>query len=253
MSVRDESPFFVGYLPATRRFWIDSLGVMLVLMVGFAAFGFTLAYTRTLDPPAMARGNQSVTGVMQLAPYPMIYVTQGTAVIPEGTTLMLSGGGKFGPSDDQVDGLDGQMATASGGVAMRGDLMMLQVRGGSRGIAAAEDAGLIEIPEAEPLGRWRLYGEICDGKCAAGVMTPGRGLAHRACASLCVAGGVPPVFVSSQPIDGEEFLLIAGPDGGPLPPSLHRYIANYVRLEGEVERRGSLLVLRVDPNSVTVL
>ena len=128
---------------------------------------------------------------------------------------------------------------------------MLQLRGGKQGLAAADGAA----PEVmtEQLGRWKLAGEICDGKCLAGAMRPGRGLAHKACANLCLIGGVPPVFVSSQPVEGAEFLLITGPDGGELPRSAYDYVAQYVSLEGDIERRGDLLVLRLDPATLEVL
>ena len=84
-------------------------------------------------------------------------------------------------------------------------------------------------------------------------MRPGTGLAHRACANLCLVGGVPPVFVSSAPVEGEEFLLIGGPDGGPLPEALLDVTALYISVEGRVERRGDLLVFLIDPASIEVL
>ena len=112
-----------------------------------------------------------------------------------------------------------------------------------------------DTPEiaVEDLGRWKLTGEICDGKCLAGAMRPGRGLAHRACANLCLVGGVPPVFVSSAPIDDEEFLLIGGPDGGPLPAAMLEYTALYISVEGRIERRGGMLVFLIYPDTVEVL
>jgi hypothetical protein len=84
-------------------------------------------------------------------------------------------------------------------------------------------------------------------------MRPGTGLAHKACANLCLAGGIPPVFVSSQAVEGSEFLLLAGPDGGPLPGWLYDRTAVLLSIEGDIERRGDLLIFRVDPASVKVL
>ena len=104
-----------------------------------------------------------------------------------------------------------------------------------------------------PLGRWRLKGEICDGKCLAGAMRPSRGLSHRACANLCLIGGVPPVFVSSGPVDGSEFFLLANKVGDPLPASYLKHVAVYVQLDGEVERRGQILIFKVDLDTLKVL
>ena len=142
------------------------------------------------------------------------------------------------------------MAVASGVLLTRGELLMLQARGGRNGLAPAGDAAAVPAPVAEPLGRWRLAGEMCDGKCLAGAMRPGRRLAHKACANLCVIGGVPPVFVSTKPVEGETYLLLAGPDGGPLTMEMLDHMAAFVTLEGEIERRGGLLVLKIDPATV---
>lgn len=42
----------------------------------------------------------------------------------------------------------------------------------------------------------RLEGEIVDGKCYLGVMNPGAGKTHRACAARCLHGGVPAALVT---------------------------------------------------------
>lgn len=247
------SPFFVGYLAAPgplRRFL---LAVILLFVAGFAAVGLTLGVAQ--DDPGQGAfrfdyGRQTVTGVIELTPYPLVRVTIGNDRIKPGTTLMLAGQGKRNV-DQRAIPLEGQLAQVSGVVLQRGTLNMLQLRGGQRGISGVE--GAAEAQEAVPLGRWKLAGEICDGKCLAGAMRPGRGLAHKACANLCLLGGVPPVFVSSQKVDGSEFLLVTGPDGALLPASAYDYVAQFVSVEGEVERRGDLLVFSIDPETLQVL
>ncbi|MDH3667869.1 MAG: hypothetical protein OEN23_13160 [Paracoccaceae bacterium] len=64
---------------------------------------------------------------------------------------------------------------------------------------------------------------------------------------------MPPVFVSSQPVEGSEFLLIAGPDGGPLPKKVYDQVGLFISVEGVIERRGDLLVFRIDPDSIAAL
>ena len=110
-----------------------------------------------------------------------------------------------------------------------------------------------DLPEDTPLGRWRIAGEICDGKCLAGAMRPGRGLAHKACANLCLVGDIPPVFATTGPVDGERYMLLAGPDGGPMPAEMYDFTAVLIDAEGEVYRRGDLLIFRVDPTTMRVL
>ena len=121
---------------------------------------------------------------------------------------------------------------------------MLQLRGGRKGIR--KTAGTPDLPPSKPLGRWRLSGEICDGKCLAGTMRPGRGLSHKACASLCLINGAPPIFVSSAPVDGAEFFLLANAEGQTLGDAVLDHVAQFVSLEGAVEKRGDIHVFKVD-------
>lgn len=254
--MKKEAPFFVGYLsvPPGLRHFLLGIAVVFVFFAGF--FGYSIAATQDDPGPARLRadyGPQQVQGVLELTPSPILHVTQGTDRVSEGHVLMLSGQGKNG-AVARARTLDGQLVSARGIILERGDLDMLQLNGGNRNFQAADDQSTVPaVPDAQPMGRWKLAGEICDGKCLAGAMRPGRGIAHRACANLCITGGIPPVFVSTQPVDGDEFLLIAGDGDQTLPSALFDYVGLYVSLEGDINRHGDLLVLTVDPETVEVL
>ena len=101
-----------------------------------------------------------------------------------------------------------------------------------------------------PLGRYTLTGEVVDSKCYFGVMNPAEGRAHRACASLCLRGGVPAVFVARDRTGATSHLLIAGLDGKPINPSLLRWVGEAVEATGDVARQGKWLVWRIDPTSL---
>jgi len=250
-----EKPFFVGYrkTPDALRGFLWIVTATLVLGAGIA--GYAIGATQN-DPGDGAFqfefGPQTVTGVLEMTPMPVIHVTEGNDRIPTGRTLMLSGGGKNG-AISRAEPLAGQMVTVSGVLLERGDLDMLQLRGSANGIGPAEEATAVPVPTPEPLGRWRLAGEICDGKCYAGAMRPGTGLAHKACANLCLIGGIPPVFVSSQPVAGAEFLMIAGPNGAPMPDAAYDRVAQYIAVEGDIARHGDLLVFAIDPDTMEVI
>ncbi|MEM7641899.1 MAG: hypothetical protein AAF366_05170 [Pseudomonadota bacterium] len=248
-----ESPFFIGYAPMPKA-WRALYALLMVGFVGFfGAIGFLIGAGQDAPEPAGFRfdyGRQTVTGVIEMSPYPILHVTEGTDRIPAGRSLIMSGQGKTG-IDAQLAPMMGRLAVVSGVALERGTIDMLQVRGGRQGVSEAEGTAP-DIP-VEPLGRWRLAGEICDGKCLSGAMRPGRGLAHKACASLCLLGEVPPVFVSSQPVDGTDFLLITGPDETPLPQAAYDMIGRYIYVEGDLERRGDMLVLRMDPDTMELI
>ncbi len=242
-----EKPFFVGYLGIPKRLKSFLLFVSLLMLAGFS-FGAILAGISQDDPGKAGfrfdYGRQTLTGIIEAHPYPLLHVTKGNDRIKAGQTLMLTGQGKSGIMSD-LRALQNQMVTVTGIILERGDLSMLQLLSGERGLKLIGEKG--DIPATTSLGRWRLQGEICDGKCVAGAMQPGRGIAHKACANLCLFGDIPPVFVSTQPIDGEEFLLVHGPDGGHLSKSSYNHIGAFIEVEAQVRRHGNLLVVQIDP------
>lgn len=250
MSAADK-PFFVGFLPVPRGLRVFLVGFAVGLAITFAASGWVAGATQPDPGPGAFRGGAQVKGVLFENPYPMVQVVDATKAIAAGEMVLLSGIGKRGVQG-RAEGLAGQYVQVSGARLERGTIDMIQVRGGKRGLRAAMGEAPAPVTD-EPLGRWRLAGEICDGKCYAGAMRPGSGLAHKACANLCLIGGVPPVFVSSRPVEGSEFLVIGAPDGGPVSDRLLDHTAVYVSVEGEIVRRGKLLLFLIDPTTVTPL
>ncbi|MEL6124900.1 MAG: hypothetical protein AAFR57_00725 [Pseudomonadota bacterium] len=245
----DKDSFFIGWdrPPEALRPFLFAAGAGVVGI--FMLVGYLAAATMS-DPGNGAFrfdwGRQTLTGVMQAKPYPMVHVLD-SARFDTGHTLLLSGGGKRGVQG-RAESLDGAVVQISGVALKRGDLDMIQLRGGRNGLAAAEGDGAVPAPV--DLGRWRLTGEICDGKCYAGAMRPGTGLAHKACANLCLIGGVPPVFVITDTVDGEEFLVLASEEGGNITDAILSHTALLVEIEGRVERHGAVLIFRIDPATI---
>ena len=164
---------------------------------------------------------------------------------------MLNGQGKRGVASEAAK-LDGQVIEVSGILLKRGELDALQV--GKMEAVKAPDGDPQTAPAAKDLGRWRIAGEICDGKCVAGAMRPGTELAHKACANFCLLGGVPPVFVATDKVAGQDFMLLGNQDGGPLRNDQYfDFVAQPVEIEGQVEQRGDLLIFKIDPTTTKPL
>jgi len=234
--------FFVGWsgrLPRRDAHFLHACigaAVAVFLLLG-------LALARATDDPGNGAidwdaGEKTFHGVLTARPYPLLHLA-------DGHTLMMAGPTQVGPEFDPA--LDGKIVEATGVVAKRGTLDMLDT---NAPLKRGEGQGI--VPPPVPLGRWRITGEICDGKCYSGSMRPGNGIAHRACANFCTLGGVPPVFVSTAPVEDSSFMLLADAAGGPLPDRLYDLVALRVQLEGELERRGDLLVFKVDLARATV-
>jgi hypothetical protein len=247
MSGTNYDGFFIGWGKKLPKGLSSFLIVISLFTVGlFAGTAFSFVVSQDDPGDGAFRGRQNVTGVIQAVPYPVVHIPPGDKY-PNGHTIMLSGGGKRGVQK-QAEPLDGQVVQIRGALLKRGDLDMIQV---GRRIRAVEDATPHEI-EITSLGRWKLSGEICDGKCYAGAMRPGTGLAHKACANLCLIGGVPAVFVSSGPVDGSTFFMLADADGKALGDRLYDLTAVLLSAEGEVEKRGDLHLFKIDLDSVEV-
>jgi hypothetical protein len=243
-----QDPFFVGWgkIPkALKQFLLVST---FSFLLGFAVVAYAISSTQTDTGSGAFMGRANAVGILRADPYPVLHVID-SANFETGQAILLSGGGKRGVVT-RAEGLDGEVVRIDGTRLERGDLNGLQLRGGMRGLRKVDNPDTTFDIEVEQLGRWKLTGEICDGKCLGGAMRPGTGLAHKACANLCLIGDVPPVFVSSGPVDGSEFLLMADADGNAVTDQILDFTALYVEIEGDVERRGDMLVFKISPETI---
>jgi hypothetical protein len=83
-------------------------------------------------------------------------------------------------------------------------------------------------------------------------MRPGDGLSHKACANVCILGGVPPVLVTTGPVAGRHFMLMGDPDGRALPASFRDHVGVKRRMEGTVTRVANMLVFHTDVTKAVV-
>ncbi len=231
--------FFVGWRGRSILPMSGFLGaVCLLTLVVFG--GLALALGSAVNDPGGGdfAGDKDLIGVVIAEPYPIL-VLDPDAAHPDGHAVLLSGGGKQGVRE-QAAALAGKRARATGAGFKRGSIdMMVGVE-----LRAAE--GPAPVPTVTPLGVWRLTGEICDGKCVSGVMRPGNGLAHKACANVCISGGVPPVFVTTAPVEGAGFLLMGDKEGHALPDAFRDHTGMTQRMDGVVQRIADVLIFRSD-------
>ena len=248
-------PFFIGWAKKPPKALQGFLVIVTVTLVaGLAAAGIFLGASQA-DPEGgrfrFDLGVQQLTGTLIARPYPMIWLDDGPApnVNVRTRMIMLNGNGKTGVAARAV-GIRRQSRhrrrRSPGARRFANAADQSRLRGRARRIGPA--AGV-----REDLGIWRLSGEICDGRCYVGAMRPGDGLAHKACANLCIDGGQPPVFVTPAPVEGTRFMLMGSSDHGPLPPGVLDFAGMPVQLEGRLERIGDLVLLLVDPDSIDVL
>ncbi len=244
-----DDDFFVGYLRMSPRATRDSLtsaGVVagVVLAAGLVFAGFQRSPGDELRPGVYGAEH---AGLLFQLPYPHLRTLGADGAV---TTLLFTGWTKNNP-DVPADKV-AQAVVVSGNVYERGGLRMFEGAGGfgpATGLAAADVARLRAVTE-DDLGEVTLAGEIVDSKCFAGRMRPGVGHGHRACAQLCILGGIPPVLVTMDADGMETHYVLASQDGGRLNDAAAPFAAEPVTVRGRLIRRGDLHELRIDPAEI---
>lgn len=238
---------FVGWAKAPaidRRFLLVALPLSVAATTGLA-----YAVARSLDDPGAGAWHtgavHKVTGVLATRPYPMLYVADPASPFGVKTVLVVAQGKCTSALDLAAD--DGRAFEASGVLIERGERQMLEVPLSLGDWLAPTELG-VKLPDLAPesLGRANLAGQIMDSKCFFGVMRPSRGKTHKACASLCIRGGIPPSFWAKTKDGREAVLLMTDSKGGPLGEDILPFVADPVRAEGEIVRVGDLLQFRAE-------
>ena len=245
-----EAPFFIGWSNTPSRATMGFMAVISVAVILTAGvLGFAIGATAA-DPGGgdYTFPELTMTGVIEEQPYPILRIA-ADADHPAPHAVMLSSEGTNGAAGT-IAGLAGKRVEVRGLLIKRGDLDMFEIADGGVSEPQSDAAALAA---SVPLGRWRITGEICDGKCYTGAMRPGAGLAHKACAGICFIGGVPAVFVSTRPVEGQNFMLMVDAKTGKFIDAFHDLAALRISIEGDLERIDDLLVFRVDPATAKVL
>ena len=245
-SSTEREEFFVGYLPMPkrlRRFHLVVVPGLVLLVLGCAAL---LAHTMTPVQAHFRSENAMLTGLFRARPAPILWVYDaGQPTHARG--ILLVQGGKFGLSERLLEELDDHTLRVGGTLLERSELSMLELAAPplEHTMEDAQLAPLVDLVEV-PRGHVRLRGELVDSKCWLGRMRPGVGRTHRACAQQCVAGGIPPIFVTRD-AQGEEVGYVLANLSDSTLNSILPLLADSVEAEGELFSVGSLWMLRLDP------
>lgn len=241
------SSFYIGWqdrsAPDAARFTRRTAALATLLALAFAAG--VAATQRTWQPVAFELGvERAFEGVLRAVPVPHLAVDWPGGASGAARWLLVAPG-KRGPDPAWTDH-DGRRVALRGHLVHRDEGVLVEVVPGSlRDLGdGAPDAG------PERLGRVSLVGEIVDSKCWYGVMNPGRLRTHRACATLCVRGGIPPLLVVRTADAGLRQAVLVGPHGEAVNELVLDLIAVPVEVRGELERHDDLYVLRIDPGSL---
>lgn len=237
--------FYVGYEPRGPRALARRMRVVVALSLaaGLALAVVLTATQRPFDVGVFEFGvDREFVGTIVEAPYPLLLVG-GRATQPAETYLLI-GSGKHG-ANAWVASLDGRTARVSGSLISNDHRQMIEVHG-------IEPLGreATRVPGREfELGQATLVGEIVDSKCFLGVMKPGRGKTHKACAVRCISGGSPPLLRVEDSAGRVDLFLLLAVDGSAVNDQVLSMVAEPVEITGRIARLDELLVLYADPEN----
>ena len=236
MSADPPPPIYVGYLPLPprhKRLLAIALPTLALFVVAVAAAIATLQHS----PPAAAWSSDisTHTGILLATPYPMLLTDD-----PTDPPILLVRQNKHGALG--LHSLHAQRVEIRGTLITRDNARILEL---SPDTQPRPVPGPTLQPGPEVLTHVTLRGEIVDSKCCLGAMKPGEGKAHRACATLCIRGGIPPILVSAEgAVTLYTFLTDA--NGNPANTMVLDSIAEPVEVTGTLSLRDHTRTLAIE-------
>ncbi len=239
------SEFYVGYAPSMPP-GLRTFARKVILGLGLLAIAVALVLLSGQMPFAKSTFEfgqiRSFEGILEKSPYPTLLVERPgfAGSSSKYSRYFLVAPGKHG-ADMQFEDMDGKRVRFQGELIYREGHTMIEVQPASIRTSAVEGPGGEQF---HSLGTVSVTGEIVDSKCYLGVMNPGKGKVHRDCASRCISGGIPPIFVTTA---GDQFLLLGPDERAFQKDALREFIAEPISLRGELLERGDSRFLKINP------
>ncbi|MFG0259930.1 MAG: hypothetical protein ACF8LK_06210 [Phycisphaerales bacterium JB041] len=240
-------PIYVGYLHLPERHRRFVVGAACVFVCALAAAGAAIALSQR-DPgdAVWDTGMERMwTGVVRMEPYPML-------VGDDGTVRLIVGMGKFAVWD-RVAPFEGMTCEVRGFALAREHRRVIELAMDDGAINATFETRQPATESAQPRDGEDVvvFGEIVDGKCYLGAMKPGDGKAHKACAVLCISGGLPPLVAADVPGAGRLYPLLRVDGSTELPEAVLRVVGQPVRISGRLSLQNGFPVLDVTAGGIS--
>lgn len=255
MKENKKEEFYVGYInqmgsktKRTVRLFVFFAVLAVMLVAGVFALYQQPASNSRFDFDSTT----SVEGTYYEKPYPLLRVELGPEQYKD---IVLLGFGKSGAlpylskAKERKPNLNGQFMRIEGNLLYYNGKSLLQITDEQQ-IDLLDNEGAEEELYPSEAVKTELEGEIIDPKCFFGVMKPGFGKIHRSCASLCIAGGIPPVWLNRTDSGDEEYFLITDLKGNAIYKDLLPYIGQASKVEGNVSQKGGWSYLALDVKKI---
>ncbi len=219
-----QGDLYVGYLPlpAKHRRTVRLAVATIALALLLASAGIA-ALQRDPGPAVWdTTREQTFTGLVLANPYPALETSDGTYLVVEM--------GKRG-AQERLGPLHTQTARLTGFVLEREGRRMIELAPDPSAVTPLDERRTSDTTlfVGEEI---TLTGEILDAKCYLGAMKPGDGKAHKACATLCIDGGIPPMLYATRADGSKGYYVLTARDATPAPGLVRDYLAEPVRVRG---------------------
>lgn len=247
---RGKDEFYVGYLPLP---WGHSRFLRIAvpaLLWTLALVSFGLAWSQR-DPGGAVWFDgveRTWTGVMLTEPYAMLMIEDGEVA---GAAALLVEQGKRGAAE-RCRPFGGARVQVRGWLLERDGRRIIELAPDALALERIASSAAVTMPAFTDSGEGvDLRGEIVDSKCFLGAMKPGDGYTHKACATLCVRGGIPPMLVTRENPGTLRYYVLISRDGRAMPEELIEMIGEPVTAKGVTKTIGDMTFLAVGTGDVT--
>lgn len=233
---RADDGFFIGWqaaMPAGHR--RVSIIAALALMLGAVAVMASIRVgLSTQEAGIFEFGSlREVTGTFMVEPVPMLLLDE---TIDGREAAILVGSFKFGVPEGLRTHHGKRVQFA--GTAIRHEAGLMIELTDETSFTVLAEAPQRELAQ-HTVGQVSLTGELVDTKCFFGVMRPGFGKVHRACAARCLSGGVPPGLLIR---DAQGLATVVMLRDGDIDP---QWAARTIRVEGDLTINDGVPVVTV--------
>lgn len=247
--------FFIGWLtvPAGYARRVRRASIALLVLAPLLAI---LASATQRSPGAGQWEDQrevTLEGMAYCRPYAMLRTADKQSNDAVRTFLLVESG-KFG-AVERLRPFDGQAVVVRGTILHRDGRWMLELvddDSAVRPLATPTVSVPMRLlwPQQSQSQHRAVKGEIIDPKCFLGGMKPGGGKTHKACATLCISGGIPPMLYAHADDGKPVYYLLIAHDGTAVNESILPFVGDLVDLVGDVTDADGLLMLRIDPKEI---
>ncbi len=254
--MQNKQEFYLGYahkMPTSIRKFIINL--LLIIFCTILCLAILMAIIHKKGHTGVSHGRSvKLEGVVVVDPYPMLLVQRKGRPASDTSKISryyLVPPGKKGFSSKIANKWREQYVVIKGKVIYRDNQTMLVTRPNQISILpeyALKRKYILSISTSKSLGMHTIEGEIMDSKCYLGQMQPGAGKTHRSCATLCIRGGLPALFVAYfQNTDQKKhyFVLVSGTDTI-INKDILPLVAVPVKVKGEIIQKDNLYFFKTN-------